>query len=161
MKKLLFLALVRIGVLIFAGNGFAEPEGYRSAGGLMPGLSSASVTPTQRQPDDRAENLGLQRFVLGDSADAARAAGHPSCRKGDRGRLIRYERVASHPTAASVRAYFDDWIAFYQDFYLFPPDVPVTFNYGFDSYKVTYCTVDAVLPGQSNSSMRSTYASFP
>ncbi len=48
-----------------------------------------------------------------------------------------------------MRAYFDEWIAFYQDFYQFPPDIPVRFDYGFDSYKVTYCTVDAVLPGQS------------
>ena len=74
---------------------------------------------------------------------------HPSCEQGDRGRLIRYEWVASHPTPDSVRAYFNEWIAFYQDFYQFPPDIPVTFNYGFDSYKVTYCTVDAALPGQS------------
>ena len=48
-----------------------------------------------------------------------------------------------------MRAYFDEWIAFYQDFYEFPPDIPVRFSYGFDSYKVTYCTLDAVLPGQS------------
>ena len=48
-----------------------------------------------------------------------------------------------------MRAYFDEWVAFYQDFYQFPPDIPVRFAYGFDSYKVTYCTVDAVLPGQS------------
>src|SRR4051794_12026550 len=51
-----------------------------------------------------------------------------TCRQGDRGRLFRYERVASYPTAASARAYFDDWIAFYQDFYHFPPDIPVTFE---------------------------------
>jgi pimeloyl-ACP methyl ester carboxylesterase len=48
-----------------------------------------------------------------------------------------------------VRAYFDEWIAFYQDFYQFPPSLPVRFDYGFDSYKVTYCTADAVLSGQS------------
>jgi len=48
-----------------------------------------------------------------------------------------------------VRAYFDEWIAFYQDFYQFPPNIPVRFDYGFDSYKVTYCTVDAVLSDQS------------
>jgi acetyl esterase/lipase len=63
---------------------------------------------------------------------------------------MRYERVASYPTAADVRAYFDEWIAFYQDFYRFPPDIPVVFNHGFDSYRVTYCTVDAVLPGRSS-----------
>ena len=36
----------------------------------------------------------------------------------------------------------------YQDYYLFPPDLPERFTNGFDSYKVTYCTVDAVLPGE-------------
>ena len=57
--------------------------------------------------------------------------------------------VAARPTAASVRDYFNEWIAFYQDFYQFPANLPVTFTDGFDSYKVTYCTVDAVLPGES------------
>lgn len=71
-----------------------------------------------------------------------------SCRAGDRGQLLRFERVASHPTAAAARAYFDSWVAFYQDFYAFPPNLPVAIEHGFDSYKVTYCTVDAVLPGQ-------------
>jgi hypothetical protein len=82
----------------------------------------------------------------------ASAGGHPACRHGDQGQLIRYEKVASYPTKASARAYFDEWIAFYQDFYRFPADIPVKFDYGFDSYKVTYCTVDAVLPGQSTAS---------
>ena len=72
-----------------------------------------------------------------------------TCRRDHRGRLIRFEKVASYPTSASVRAYFDEWVAFYQDFYQFPADIPARFFYGFDSYKVTYCTVDAVLPGQS------------
>jgi pimeloyl-ACP methyl ester carboxylesterase len=71
-----------------------------------------------------------------------------TCRQGDSGRLIRFDKVASYPTAESARAYFDDWIAFYQDFYQFPPDLPVTFENGFESYKVTYCTTDALLPGQ-------------
>ncbi|MBN2205342.1 MAG: hypothetical protein JW767_10005 [Thermoleophilia bacterium] len=53
-----------------------------------------------------------------------------------------YERVASYPTAASVRAYFDEWIAFYDGWYRFPSDIPVTFDCGFDSYKVTYWTID-------------------
>jgi acetyl esterase/lipase len=77
----------------------------------------------------------------------AEAESAPVCRHGDSGRLLRYERVASHPTAASVRAYFDEWIAFYQDFYQFPPDIPVSLEYGFDSYTMSYCTLDAVLPG--------------
>jgi predicted esterase len=83
------------------------------------------------------------------TAPPARAEPTPACRQGESGRLIRYERVASYPTAASVRAYFDEWIAFYQDFYLFPANLPETFEYGFDSYKVTYCTTDALLPGQA------------
>ena len=72
-----------------------------------------------------------------------------SCRHGDRGHLLRFERVASHPTAADARAYFDSWIESYRNFYGFPPNLPVHIDYGFDTYKVTYCTVDAVLPGQS------------
>ena len=78
--------------------------------------------------------------------DAAVTQG--ACRQGDGGRLIRFERVASHPTPDDARAYFYEWIAFYQDFYQFPADLPVGFAYGFDSYKVTYCTDDAVLPGR-------------
>ena len=77
--------------------------------------------------------------------------GHSSqpCRRGDRGRLLGFERVASHPTAADARAYFDAWIEFYQDFYQFPANLPVDIDYGFDSYKVTYCTVDVAPPGRS------------
>ena len=79
----------------------------------------------------------------GDVTDEA-----PVCGAGGRGQLVSHEQVASYPTADSVQAYFDDWIAFYQDYYLFP-NIPVSFEYGFDSYKVSYCTVDAALPGQS------------
>jgi fermentation-respiration switch protein FrsA (DUF1100 family) len=95
--------------------------------------------------------IALVALILVTASDAALASAraHPSCRHADRGRLVGYEKVASHPTPASARAYFDEWIAFYQEFYRFPPDIPVRFDYGFDSYKVTYCTVDAVLPGQS------------
>ena len=81
-------------------------------------------------------------------ADAA-APGNQFCRHGDRGRLLGYQRVASYPTPHDARAHFDEWIAFYQDFFNFPENLPVTFRYGFDSYKVTYCTNDAVLPGQT------------
>jgi acetyl esterase/lipase len=70
-----------------------------------------------------------------------------ACRSSDRGRLLKYELVASYPTGADAREYFNEWVAFYQDFYGFPPDIPASFEYGFDSYKLTYCTVDAVLPG--------------
>jgi len=71
-----------------------------------------------------------------------------SCRGGDRGRLLGFERVASHPTAADARAYFDSWVEFYQDFYQFPADLPVDIDHGFDTYKVTYCTVDVAPPGK-------------
>jgi len=71
------------------------------------------------------------------------------CQQGDRGRLIGYEKVGSYPTPHDARAHFEEWIAFYQDFFEFPENLPVTFEFGFDSYKVTYCTDDAVLPGQS------------
>ncbi len=63
--------------------------------------------------------------------------------------MLGYQRVASYPTPHDARAHFDEWIAFYQDFFNFPENLPVTFQYGFDSYKVTYCTNDAVLPGQT------------
>jgi hypothetical protein len=93
------------------------------------------------------------------AASSQITVGHPGppdssrrarCEDGDRGRLIRFVPVASYPTPSSVRTYFDEWIAFYQDFFQFPPDIPVNFAYGFDSYKVTYCTVDAQLPGQAS-----------
>ena len=82
------------------------------------------------------------------NVDASAPSNRP-CRQGDRGRLIGYEKVGSYPTADDARAHFEEWIAFYQDFYQFPENLPVTFENGFDSYKVTYCTDDAVLPGQS------------
>ena len=104
------------------------------------------ATPSSARAEPPATGF---RALLGDDGGTASAQAHPPCRQGDRGRLIRYEKVASHPTRASVRAYFADWVAFYQDFYQFPPDIPVRFAYGFDSYKVTYCTVDAVLPRQT------------
>jgi hypothetical protein len=77
-----------------------------------------------------------------DDGDSGRA-----CRQGDRGRLLRFERVASHPTAADARAYFDSWVEFYQDFYRFPANLPVDIDHGFDTYKVTYCNVDVAPPG--------------
>jgi hypothetical protein len=50
-------------------------------------------------------------------AQAAGGGASGSCRRGERGRLLGFERVASHPTAADARAYFDSWVEFYQDFY--------------------------------------------
>ena len=46
------------------------------------------------------------------------------------------------------RAYFDSWIAFYQDLYHFPNELGVDIDFGFDTYKVTYCTIDARLASQ-------------
>jgi hypothetical protein len=48
-------------------------------------------------------------------------AGDQSCRHGDRGRLLRVERIASYPTASDARAYYDAWIDFYLGFYVFQP----------------------------------------
>jgi hypothetical protein len=86
----------------------------------------------------------LAVLVLGVLAPgiAEAADDHPTCRKGDRGRLLGFERVASHPTAADARAYFDEWVGFYRDYYQFPADLPADIEHGFDSWKVTYCTVD-------------------
>jgi hypothetical protein len=91
----------------------------------------------------------LAATLLGGGVATSRADDRAGpCRVGDRGRLLRFERVASHPTAAAARAYLDSWVAFYQDFYAFPPNLPVEIEHGFDSYKVTYCTVEAVLSDQ-------------
>lgn len=69
-------------------------------------------------------------------ARGASAAGDHSngpCRHGDRGRVLDADRVASHPTAADARAYFDSWIDLYQDFYNFPAELGVDIDYGFDT----------------------------
>ena len=52
-----------------------------------------------------------------------------SCQQGDRGRLIGYQKVGSYPTPDDARAHFEQWIAFYQDFFDFPENLPVTFEY--------------------------------
>ncbi len=83
-------------------------------------------------------------------AQEAATQSSQSCQHGDRGRLLHFERVASRPTKADARAYFDEWAEFYRGFYGFPPNLPADIDYGFDTYKVTYCTIDAVLPGRSS-----------
>jgi hypothetical protein len=91
--------------------------------------------------------LGLLTPGIAEAADEDRPRGQDgggrTCRPGDRGRLLGFERVASHPAAADAHAYFDAWAEFYRDDYQFPPDLPADIDYGFDSWKVTYCTVDA------------------
>ena len=62
--------------------------------------------------------------------------------------LLRYEHVASYPTAESARAYFYEWIAFIRTTTRSLRISPNASRHGFDSYKVTYCTVDALLPGE-------------
>jgi acetyl esterase/lipase len=93
-------------------------------------------------------NVAPAPFFARASGNPARLGTHGPCRDDDRGRVLRVERVASYPTAANARAYFDEWIAFYQDYYQFPADLPAQFHFGFDSYRVTYCTTDARLPGE-------------
>ena len=83
-----------------------------------------------------ADDGGRARDV-GGPVSALSGASSRSCRHGDRGRLLRFERVASHPTAADARAYLDSWIEFYRDFYQFPADLAFDIRHGFDTYKVT------------------------
>ena len=75
--------------------------------------------------------------------------GRPLCGYGDRGRLLDSVRIASYPTAADAQAYYDAWIQLYGGFYVFPPYPPVKIEHGFETYKVTYCTIDALLPGRT------------
>jgi acetyl esterase/lipase len=100
--------------------------------------------------------LVLFGLILGLSAPArvsisAQPVGSSSspCRQGDRGRLLRAERVASYPTAFDARAYYNAWIEFYLGFYVFPPLPLVRIDHGFDTYKLTYCTIDAALGGHA------------
>ena len=65
---------------------------------------------------DASAQSSTDSALQGSYDEALRWSGHAPCRLSDRGRLISYDLVASHPTPASVRQYFDDWVAFYQDF---------------------------------------------
>jgi len=109
---------------------------------LLLGLLSPGIAHAAGGDGAGGEAAGVRTAASG--GDASR-----SCRRGDRGRLLGFERVASHPTAADARAYFDSWVEFYQDFYRFPASLPVDIDHGFDTYKVTYCTVDVAPPGRS------------
>ena len=64
-----------------------------------------------------------------DASAEATASASRSCRQGGRGRPIKYEKVGSYPTADDARAHFEEWIAFYQDFFELPEDLPVRFEY--------------------------------
>jgi hypothetical protein len=108
---------------------------------LLLGLLGPGVAQAANGDRARAKDTGVRASASG--GDSSR-----SCRHGDRGRLVGFDRVASHPTAANARAYFDSWIEFYQEFYQFPPDLAVDIEYGFDTYKVTYCTIDVTPPGK-------------
>jgi hypothetical protein len=109
---------------------------------LLLGLLSPGIAHAAGGDGAGGEAAGVRTAASG--GDASR-----SCRRGDRGRLLGFERVASHPTAADARAYFDSWVEFYQDFYRFPASLPVDIDHGFDTYKVTHCTVDVAPPGRS------------
>jgi hypothetical protein len=113
---------------------------------------SAPAASAVERKEGGMKVTGCVWIVAAALASTAHAAGRDSCGDGDRGRLLRYERVASYPTAAATQAYFQAWIAFYQDYYQWPAQLPERFTHGFDSYKVTYCTVDALLPGQRKAS---------
>src|SRR5262245_41216667 len=66
---------------------------------------------------------------------AAEGSASRPCQQGERGRLVGYQKVGSYPTPDDTRAHFEEWIAFYQDYYQFPANLDVIFEYGFDSYK--------------------------
>jgi hypothetical protein len=108
---------------------------------LLFGLLGSGVAQAANGDRARAKDTGVRASDSGGDLSQR-------CRHSDRGRLLGFDRVASHPTAADASAYFDTWIEFYQDFYQFPDDIPVDIDYGFDTYKVTYCTIDAMLPGR-------------
>ena len=101
--------------------------------------------PTPR----RYHSLGLALMFLGIGIVPGLGDQSSQCRPGDRGRLLQVVRVASRATATDVRDYFETWVDFYRDFYGFT-SFPVDIDHGVDTYKVTYCTIDAVLLGQSN-----------
>ena len=65
---------------------------------LMLGLLSPGIAHAANEESAPAEDAGVRVSALrGDSSQ--------SCRHGDRGRLLRFDRVASHPTAADARAH--------------------------------------------------------
>ena len=63
------------------------------------------------------------------------------------GRRLPHGHGSAPVPTTDARAYFDAWVDFYQDYYRFPPNLPVRIEHGFDTYKVTYCTVDVAPPG--------------
>ena len=93
--------------------------------------------------------LILALNVLAPALSIAEPGARLPCGYGDRGRLLHSVRVASYPTAGDAQAYYDEWIQFYEGFYVFPPFPLVKIDHGFDTYKVTYCTIDALLPGRT------------
>jgi pimeloyl-ACP methyl ester carboxylesterase len=92
--------------------------------------------------------MGIAQAANGDRASASSGDASRTCQHGDQGRLVGFHRVASHPTPNDARAYFKSWIDFYRQFYHFPSDLVVDIEYGFDTYKVTYCTIDVAPPGK-------------
>lgn len=64
------------------------------------------------------------------------------CGRGDRGRLLGYERVLELPAPADVSAYHAGFVELYTELgYVFiepEPDI----RYGVDAYEVRYCTID-------------------
>ncbi|AKT38467.1 alpha/beta hydrolase [Chondromyces crocatus] len=67
------------------------------------------------------------------------------CRAGERGRVLTYEKVDERATAEDTQAYFDDYITIYTQIGYVTEPVAAEIQYGIDSYRVTYCTVDAAL----------------
>jgi pimeloyl-ACP methyl ester carboxylesterase len=121
-------------------------------GGIQQHCLLSILKLTQDDKEQSGENNLTQHDSIGRVAvdQCCSRSGKPGCcvSAGRARAADRLQQVASYPTAAAARAYVNQWIAFYQDYYQFPPNIPARFSYGFDSYKVTYCTIDARLPGE-------------
>lgn len=89
------------------------------------------------------EAVGLEDGSLVDGAVAPQALS--ACGEGDSGKLLSYELVASYPTKEDLQAFFDEYVAINTDFGFITIPIPADIDYGADTYKVTYCTLDANL----------------
>lgn len=111
---------------------------------VLASLAAACFTPpdSETTTSPESDELGTQSSALSSGP----------CRRSDRGKLVGYELVASYPTKAAARAYLDSFVDLYREFGYFTGPLSFDIDYGFDSYQVSYCTIDAELPGQSQPS---------
>ena len=70
-----------------------------------------------------------------------------ACGQNDSGQLVSYELVASY-TKAQLQAYFDEYVQINTEFGFITVPIPADIDYGADTYKITYCTLDADLANE-------------